>query len=133
MNGAQFKRDMAAMLARAGNKAQAVVRASALELGKGVVEKSPVDTGRFKGNWQYGAGRINASTASAPDSSGTAALSRIAVGVAGFVPGQTIYITNSLPYAQRLEYGWSQQASQGMVRLTVAEFASKIAAIARAA
>ncbi|NBT33816.1 MAG: hypothetical protein EBT13_18445 [Rhodobacteraceae bacterium] len=32
-----------------------------------------------------------------------------------------IYIQNNLPYANRLENGWSGQAPQGMVALTVAE------------
>lgn len=33
-----------------------------------------------------------------------------------------IYITNSLPYAIPVEYGWSTQAPTGMVRVTVTEF-----------
>jgi hypothetical protein len=32
------------------------------------------------------------------------------------------YITNNLPYAERLEYGWSGQAPSGMIRLSLAEF-----------
>ena len=31
-------------------------------------------------------------------------------------------LTNNLPYAERLEYGWSNQAPQGMVRVNVARF-----------
>ena len=33
-----------------------------------------------------------------------------------------ITLTNNLPYAQRLEYGWSQQAPQGFVRVNVSRF-----------
>jgi len=33
-----------------------------------------------------------------------------------------IYLTNNLPYAQRLEEGYSQQAPAGMVALTIQEF-----------
>lgn len=37
--------------------------------------------------------------------------------------GQMLYFTNALPYAQRLEHGWSRlQAPGGMVALTMAEF-----------
>ena len=32
-----------------------------------------------------------------------------------------IYIQNNLPYANRLENGWSNQAPAGMVALTIAE------------
>lgn len=36
--------------------------------------------------------------------------------------GDVVYLTNSLPYAQRLEHGWSKQAPRGMVRLSAIEF-----------
>ena len=35
--------------------------------------------------------------------------------------GDTFRLTNALPYARRVEFGWSSQAPQGMVRLSVAE------------
>jgi hypothetical protein len=31
-------------------------------------------------------------------------------------------MTNALPYARRLEYGWSRQAPYGMVRYSVLEY-----------
>ncbi|NTX09022.1 hypothetical protein, partial [Myxococcus sp. CA040A] len=34
--------------------------------------------------------------------------------------GDTVYVTNNLPYARRLEFGHSAQAPRGMVRVTVA-------------
>ncbi len=34
----------------------------------------------------------------------------------------TGYIFNPQPYGRRLEYGWSQQAPSGMVRITFGEF-----------
>jgi hypothetical protein len=36
--------------------------------------------------------------------------------------GGVIYLTNSLPYAQRLEHGWSKQAPTGMVRKSAVMF-----------
>lgn len=35
--------------------------------------------------------------------------------------GQTIWICNNVPYAQRLEHGWSKKAPQGMVEITLRE------------
>jgi hypothetical protein len=122
VSNAQFKRDFAAILARAKDKADLVVRRSALEIMNGLVQKSPVDTGRFQGNWQVGIGGVNALTSSDADKAGASAIGRTNVAVQTFKPGQTIYLTNSLPYAQRLEYGYSQQAPGGMVRLTVVEY-----------
>jgi len=36
----------------------------------------------------------------------------------GFKVGQVFYYTNSMPYALKLEYGHSDQAPGGIVRLT---------------
>ncbi len=131
MSNDAFKRDFAAVLARAGKKAETLVRKSALEIGSSLIKQSPVDTGRFKGNWQCGIGLINTAIESEASKSGAAAKGRIKTGVSSWKPGMTIFITNSLPYARRLEYGWSQQAPYGMVRLTVAEFRSGVEAAAR--
>jgi hypothetical protein len=38
---------------------------------------------------------------------------------------QNIYFSNNVPYIERLEDGWSAQAPNGMVRLTVEELAIK--------
>lgn len=35
------------------------------------------------------------------------------------IPGNIYYLTNSVPYIERLEYGWSTQAPQGMVRTSI--------------
>lgn len=115
------------MCARAGDKAQEVVRKTALELQAGMVEKSPVDTGRFKGNWQASIGVVNTATDGGEDKSGAAALGRTQAVLATWKPGQKIWLTNSLPYAKRLEYGWSDQAPGGMVRLTVQAYGDALA------
>ena len=141
-----FAEDFAKICERAGDRVDAVVRSAVLGLGASIVQKSPVGNpdlwqgpapegysgGRFKGNWQYGQGAINTSTSSAIDASGESSIGRIQQGLENWKPGQRIYITNSLPYAKRLEYdAWSQQAPGGMVRLSVQAFAQNIAQAAR--
>lgn len=140
MSNAQFRRDYAAIIKKAGERAEMVVRASASAIGASLVERSPVGDpsmwkgpapagyvgGRFKNNWQYGVGGINADTSSSPDVSGAGSIGRINAGVHTWHAGQTIFITQSLPYARPLEYGHSSQAPSGMVRLTVLEFQSKV-------
>jgi hypothetical protein len=56
------------------------------------------------------------------DPSGRKSTARIVDGAIEFKAGDTAYITNSLPYAIPLEFGHSQQAPGGMVRITVARF-----------
>lgn len=94
----------------------------------GVVKKSPVLTGRFRGNWQVGIGQ----SASVPE------LSTLDAGTQGSSPSvfrelaalqelsslqpyDATYVANALPYAERLESGYSKQAPGGMVSLTIGE------------
>ena len=89
-----------------------------------VVRKSPVDTGRFKGNWVTSIASPSMVTREIEDKSGSVSIKQGADDLAGYANLSTmpvIYIQNNLPYANRLENGWSKQAPKGMVALTVAE------------
>lgn len=101
-----------------------VVRKVGLDLATRVVMRSPVDTGRFRANWNVAFGRVDTLTTPSTDKSGGKTTERVRVQLNGWSPGAgDIYLTNSLPYAIPLEYGHSKkQAPQGMVRLTVVEF-----------
>lgn len=101
---------------------QVVVRKTALDLLASVVSLSPVDTGRFRGNWQIGIGRLDTTTSTKTDETGELTIARGRDALIIWEAGLPIWIGNSLPYAQRLEHGWSHQAPSGMVRLTVQRF-----------
>lgn len=89
---------------------------------RGIVYKSPVDTGRFRGNWITSVGAISTDTTEATDKSGEATIAKgYAVLDAYPATMPPIHIQNNLPYAARLENGWSKQAPAGMVGLTIAE------------
>lgn len=128
MSNAVFKANFAKLLKNAGKRAEDVVTLTALQLQSSMVQMSPVRTGRFKGNWQIGLDAVNFNIEDAPLSD---AVGRTAAVLPSWIPGQTIYLTNSLPYARRLEYGWSKQAPQGMVRLTVQNYSRALAAAVR--
>lgn len=125
-----FAANLNALCKRAGDKAELVVRKTALELQSQMIERSPVDTGRFKSNWQAGIGGVNEAANDSADKSGAAALGRTQVVLATWKPGMSIVLSNSLPYAKRLEEGYSQQAPSGMVRLTVQDYAAVLAKVA---
>jgi hypothetical protein len=78
--------------------------------------------GRFRGNWQAGIDEPNLVTTEDVDPSGEKTISRNTEAINLSGAGHKIFITNSLPYAQRLENGWSRQAPLGIVGLTVIEF-----------
>lgn len=118
-----FSLQLAAFAKKAGANADLVVRKVVLGVGKSVVEKSPVDTGRFRANWQHSVGEIDDSTSENVDPSGSAAVAGIAASIDEQpASGVVHYLTNSLPYAIPLENGHSKQAPQGMTHLTVVEY-----------
>lgn len=118
--GARFSKQVEAFVKAAEGRANEVVRKAALGILANVVTASPVDTGRFRGNWQVGIGDRPAGTLDSEDKEGSGTVSREGAKLEGVAVGETIYITNNLPYARRLEFGWSAQAPKGMVRTTLA-------------
>lgn len=84
--------------------------------------------GRFKNNWRTAVGSaMDRSTIDKPDSSGLTSRVLMDVKIEGWRAGRTIWITNSLPYAKKLEFGHSKQAPTGIVRLTVQNYAQAVA------
>jgi hypothetical protein len=88
----------------------------------GLVSGKDYVGGRFRGNWMFSIGSPDNTTTEEVDPSGRKSTARIVDGAIEFKAGDTAYITNSLPYAIPLEFGHSQQAPGGMVRITVARF-----------
>lgn len=123
MTVATFNADLDKFARSTGLEIEKVVRKIAVEIYKGVTEKTPVDTGRAKANWNIGYGSINFTITkdtqfriiSPPKGSGK----------------RPIYITNHLPYIGALENGSSKQAPRGMVDLTMLEAQRSIRNVVR--
>ena len=105
------------------DKMDKVGRAIGMEILGRVTNRTPVDTGRAKGNWNTSINRPDFSTSDNVDKSGASTRSRGKSVMNGFRlgQGQTLHISNGLPYIERLEQGYSQQAPTGMVTVTIAE------------
>ena len=104
------------------SKVNTVVQRVGLRLLGKLVMRSPVDTGRFRGNWQLQLNDIPSGIVETVDRDGGPTITTGESELAGAAIGDAIYITNNLPYAQVLENGHSQQAPTGMLAITVAEF-----------
>nr|WP_315467151.1 hypothetical protein [uncultured Undibacterium sp.] len=147
MSNAEFKRNFAKVLEKAGAKAEMVVRAAGMELLKRVIEKSPVGDpsmwknpesapkgyvgGRFKANWNVAIGSVDHAIDAPPDESGASSIGRGSRVVMSFPLGAVVFITNSMPYSKRIEYdAWSKQATAGVVRITVLEYKEIIKQVA---
>ena len=141
-----FKADLSRFAEKTGLAGDVIIRKIGLDVFRKVVQKSPVDTGRFRGSWQIGINRVDPSvigggkegfdlteqagpvktTTGAPitGEETTRALSRLATAKLG----DTIYVSNNLPYARPLENGHSKQAPgpNAILGRTVAEIESEI-------
>ena len=85
-----------------------------------ITEKSPVDVGTFQNNWLVSIGTPSDDTTMTVGQ--FAAMSATAIAGYATVDGfPMIYLQNNLPYALRIENGWSKQAPAGVVAMTVAE------------
>lgn len=84
--------------------------------------------GRFRGNWQVTFDRPAVGAIDRVDKAGTATLAAGSEVLAHYDSSEygSIWFTNNVPYAQRLEYGWSKQAPAGIVRVVAAEINSKV-------
>lgn len=96
-----------------------VARKATADVFRAVVLKSPVDTGRFRSNWNVSVAAPDFTFTDSTNSNRglTEAARALTLPVGGVV-----FISNGLPYANRLEYGYSKQAPQGMIRTSVIEF-----------
>lgn len=100
-----------------------------LELFRRIVLKSPVGNpdlwqnpagappgyvgGRFRANWQI--------TIGTPAEGVIESTAAPVANVPNLPKFSTVYITNNVPYAERLEMGWSSQAPSGIVSVSIAE------------
>lgn len=106
------------------------IRGLALKLLRGLVLRTPVDTGFARNNWQVTCGSFGGDSPfpaeNNPDGTIMRELQEIEKLVKKSGLSQIIYIWNSVPYIIYLENGHSGQAPDGMVQVTFAEIASEL-------
>lgn len=117
-----FSLDVKAFCEKAKKNPETVMRSVSLKLFSAIIKSSPVDTGRFRGNWQTTGATPATGLIAGVDVTGGKAVNSAATFITN-APGWDVFtLTNNLPYAERLEYGWSKQAPVGMVRVNIARF-----------
>ena len=99
------------------------IRATLFEVSTAIIKDTPADTGRARGNWQASISRgATKEIAVNNQRSGEAkAIAEVDQTVSVAV-GDLYYLTNNVPYIERLEFGWSKQAPSGMVRKNLQNF-----------
>lgn len=137
---AQWSLDLREYAKKKGVEIKDVQKSYAFAVYASVVKKTPVDTGRARGNWNVSVGHEDTST---DDPSGYKTSYRkrqkknanegkktirppakLKYSDMSSIPDpngdESIFISNNLPYITALEYGSSQQAPAGMVGVTLA-------------
>lgn len=100
-------------------QSEAKVKKAFFGLGKDIVFDTPVDKGMLINGWIPSKDSPNISyLPKETDRSGQKSISHLQS--LKFKLGDTLYLTNNLPYAERIEFeGWSKKAPQGMVRRNI--------------
>ena len=126
-----------------------VIQESAIDLFSEIIRETPVGNpslwknpppanyvaGSLQSNWQCSldSPKNGKLTTIISDSATIEAMKSVVIGAQ---PDQTIFLTNNLPYGERIEYlGWSHaQKPEGMVRVSVSKFKNQLAnAVAKVA
>lgn len=121
-----FALDVSKFVAKANKNVDTVVRSVSIKLFSAIIKASPVDTGRFRMNWQTSGAEERTGLVSGVDPTGGATINSATTFITNSPTARQFTLTNNLPYAERLEYGWSQQAPVGFVRVNVARFQTLI-------
>lgn len=82
------------------------------------ISRSPVYSGNFRASWNVSEGKATYVRISSGSVYATLPPPKIKIVATNSFP--VFYITNGQPYAQALEYGWSNQAPLGIIRVTLA-------------
>lgn len=130
-----FALDVRAFVEKTKKNNETVMRQVALKLFSAIIKASPVDTGRFRMNWQAASGgNIAAGVRNAVDPSGSKAIYQMSRVVTRDPNWYEFTLANNLAYAPLIEYGgypgdgpntsggFSRQAPQGVVRVNVLRF-----------
>lgn len=100
---------------------ESVVRKTAFDIDRELVQQTPVDTGRARSNW------LPSINTPRNDTVETGQKPDILPITASYKINETIFIANNLPYIQRLNNGWSgQNPTPSWVEATVAKYRNQM-------
>lgn len=99
---------------------QIAVRKICLELTTSIIFKTPRKTGRAQSNWFASVGSPVNHTTEILEGSAISVVARESK-MADSAYGNVYWLSNNLPYIERLEYGYSKQAPAGMARISIEE------------
>ena len=131
-NALKFKASLKKFGQQTRDNAEIIFKKIAFDLDQAVVLDTPVDTGRARGNWYP---TINAPSKELTNDkkryskTGGAVVGKINETINTAQLGDTVWLTNNLPYINRLEDGYSQKAPEGMVGINLLRVQAKFGGV----
>lgn len=110
-----------------------IMRDATTRVSNSLVRLSPVDEGEYVAEWDVNIGSWPSDTEQQPDPRKTKTRQRLKDVISAVEYGKAVFFENDDPVAVKLEYGYSAQAPQGVVRLTARRWRSFVKGAARAA
>ena len=127
----QFNESVEAWINAVENGLDDVIEIFGGKVQEALVKASPVDTGRFRGNWQITANKPPLYALNNYDRDGADTIAEGKRALYAIMRGggavRSIYFSNMLIYANALEYGHSKQAPAGVVGIVAARLRSFMA------
>jgi len=120
MPRADYKLMIPAVQKKLQSSAELSTRQTFYETAGRVIDGTPVDTGACKAHWYLGNVRPSGFNKDKTDKSGSRTKALAAQQARGINVRTKVYLTNTAPYCNRLEHGWSKQQPNGWIMATVA-------------
>lgn len=126
-----FSASIAAFAKKAQGAQDRVLQGVVKEVGERLVQRTPVEFGEARANWQASINTPAATHTPDLDPSGQGAIADIGRTAERAKFGDAVYVLNAAPHIKSLEDGHSKQAPAGMVAVTVAEGRQIVEEVAR--
>lgn len=129
-----FALDVSKFVEKTKRNNETVMRSVAFKLFSAIIKASPVDTGRFRMNWQAAGATPRGGLVAGEDKTGAVAIASAETYITNTQAWEEFTLANNLPYANVIEFGgypgsgpntvggYSKQAPQGVVRINVVRF-----------
>jgi len=128
-----FSKDINRFGRKLEKTAEAIFRGTSLDLLSRIVKRTPVDQGTARGNWQIGLNVAPSNEVDTADKNGSNTIASGNGKLRAVKLGDSVFVTNNLPYAGVIEHGGKNRRPHGMVKVTVAEYQNVVNANARKA
>ncbi len=112
-----FSSDILKFAKKTNSNIEEVMQATSISIFPAVVLRTPVKTGRARGNWLYTTESPATGTVSDVDAPNLSSMIK---------KGHTHILTNNLPYIEVLENGDANRRPHGMVKVSVTEFEAQL-------